>query len=103
MTDIRLGIPATHSQPPSAGANGSGQHLRRSRLDRSRRTILYGWTISMSGIVTCCFLISNADQKPDLACVLAASGVIFIGVGLWLAGYVKFLRDAGASAADAAD
>lgn len=86
----------------SADDGGSEQELSRIRLERSRKTILLGWIISMIGIVTYCFVMSSGDQQADLPSALSAHGglgwvavvVILIGVGSWFVGCVGFLNGA---------
>lgn len=80
------------SSPVSSGAE---QELSRGGLERSRKTILYGWIISMIGVVFYCFVMSNSDQQPDLPSVLIAITTILIGVGFWFAGCVRFLNASG--------
>ncbi len=73
------------------------QEAPRDGLERSRKTILSGWIISMIGIVSFCLVMSKSDQQPDLTSVLAALAVILAGVGVWFAGCVKFLNEASSS------
>ncbi len=80
--------------PSSLASSGSAQELSRGGLERSRRTILYGWIISMIGTVFYCFVMSNSDQQPDLPSVLIAITIILIGVGFWFAGCIRFLNGA---------
>lgn len=69
-------------------------------LNKSRRTILFGWVVSMIGIVTYCFVMLS-DQQVDLAEALSANDsvgwmsalVILIGVGIWFKGLIKFLKE----------
>ncbi len=84
-------------------SSSTEQELSRGGLERSRKTILYGWIISMIGIVIYCFVMSNGDQQPDLPSTLAAIIVILIGVGLWFTGCVRFLNDAAGSSTDPVD
>lgn len=95
----------------ASDASRTDQELSRRGLERSRKTILFGWIISMIGIVTYCFVISGGDQQADLPDALAARGaigwaavaVILIGVGLWFIGCVRFLNDADCSPAETAN
>lgn len=82
--------------PSPLVSSGGEEKLSRESLERSRRTILYGWIISMIGVVSYCFLMPNGDQQTDLP-VLIAIAIILIGVGFWFAGYIRFLNDANAS------
>lgn len=79
----------------SGAASDTERQSVRSGLEKSRKTILYGWIISMIGIVFYCFVMSNSDQQPDLPSVLIAITIILIGVGFWFAGYVRFLNASG--------
>ena len=95
---------------PPAG-DGSEQESARRRLERSRKTILLGWIISMIGIVTYCFVMSSGDQQADLPSALAAQGalgwvaivVILVGVGSWFVGCVGFLNGAADSSTESGD
>lgn len=96
---------ASHSDTVASSTPDSdgGEHqLSRARMERSRKTILCGWVISMIGIVIYCFVMSRGDQQADLPTALAARGgvgwaavgIICIGLALWFAGYVGFMKSA---------
>ena len=107
MSDARFRTVAA----ASADAGDSAQEVSRMRLERSRKTILMGWIISMIGIVTYCFVMSSGDQQANLPSALSAHGglgwvavvVILIGVGAWFAGCVGFLNGAADSGAESGD
>ena len=103
MNKTDLYAPRSHTAAPTTGGlDSSEQEISRRRLEQSRKTILTGWIISMIGIVLYCFVMSSGDQTADLSTALAARGaigwaavtIIFIGLGLWFAGYVGFMKAA---------
>lgn len=87
------------------------QEAARQRLERSRKTILWGWIISMIGIVLYCLVMSSGDQQADLPSALAARGgvgwlafiVIIIGVGVWCTGCVGFVKESELATPDSDD
>ena len=87
----------------SLDSSGAEQKVSQGGLERSRKTILGGWVVSMIGIVIYCFVMSNGDQQPDMSSVLAAVAVIFIGVGLWFVGCVRFMNDAANTTTETVD
>ncbi len=70
--------------------------------ERGRRWILSGWAITMVGVFFYCRLLFAMDADGDLPEILHRSGfpgwvallLMVVGVALWLAGNLVYLKDA---------
>ncbi|WP_220634549.1 hypothetical protein [Georgfuchsia toluolica] len=93
------GLSRNSSAPISLDSSDAEQEVSRAGVERSRKTILGGWIISMIGIVFFCLVMSNSNQQPDLYSILATLVVISIGVGVWFVGCVRFMHEAANSTA----
>jgi len=83
--------------PISLDSSDAEQEVSRGGVERSRKTILGGWIISMIGIVFFCLVMSNGNQQPDLYSILVTLAVISVGVGVWFVGCVRFMHEAASS------
>jgi hypothetical protein len=91
----------THSRFQPIGT-GRPDRARAGVAEYGRKMILYGWIVSMIGIVTYCFVMLGGDQGADMMEALAARGaigwaslaVIGVGVALWFAGCIRLVREA---------
>lgn len=71
------------------------------RIESSRMAVLYGWLISMIGIVFYCFVMLDSDSSIDPYSTVLERGLlgwaailfILVGVGLWLMGTVNYLKE----------
>lgn len=98
MNSIQLSrLSRDPSAPISLDSSDAEQEVSRGGVERSRKTILGGWIISMIGIVFFCLVMSNGNQQPDPSSVLGALVVISIGVVVWFVGCIRFMNEAASS------